>query len=197
MTRLVIAISVVSNPMRSRNAATMKAHWLPPLRDPCRERGERMVHTARSFLFGFLRITWSLRHVIHSYPRAPAVEPLNPWADWDTGSQGCLRSGTDPNSRCRPMSSGAVQCGPVSLRREQDVSKSSAEHDDVLSGRQLRGMTRPPANLRVVPARSEDLGCETAGATWVDEEPLRSLCSAASATGHDGESFFGAWVCTD
>jgi hypothetical protein len=109
-----------------------------------------MVHTARSFLFGFLRITWSLRHVIHSYPRAPAVEPLNPWADWDTGSQGCLRSGTDPNSRCRPMSSGAVQCGPVSLRREQDVSKSSAEHEERSVG---------PTTPRDDPAAGEPSGC--------------------------------------
>jgi hypothetical protein len=29
MTRLVVAMSVVSNPTRTRNAATMKAHWLP------------------------------------------------------------------------------------------------------------------------------------------------------------------------
>jgi hypothetical protein len=27
-----------------------------------------MVHTARSFLVGVPRLTWSLRHVVHSYP---------------------------------------------------------------------------------------------------------------------------------
>jgi hypothetical protein len=50
------------------------------------------------------------------------------------------------------------------------------------------------ANLRVSTGQMQNLGCETAGATWVDGEPLRSPCSAASSEGHDGESGSGAWV---
>jgi hypothetical protein len=36
--------------------------------------------------------------------------------------------------------------------------------------------------LRV--GKADNLGCETAGATWTDEEPLWRLCSAASSKGH-------------
>ena len=34
--------------------------------------------------------------------------------------------GTDPGSRCRPVSSGVVRCHPVSFRREQAVSENGA-----------------------------------------------------------------------
>jgi hypothetical protein len=53
------------------------------------------------------------------------------------------------------------------------------------------GRTEPPGQDR---SKSEKSCCKTAGATWVDGEPLRSLCSAASAKRRDGESRFGAWV---
>jgi hypothetical protein len=56
---------------------------------------------------------------------------------------------------------------------------------------------RSSAKLRSIPPRTKSLGCETAGATWGDGESLRSLCSAAGAEGHDGESDWGAWVCKD
>ena len=37
-----------------------------------------------------------------------------------------VRSGTDPASTCRPVSSGVVLCHPVSFRREQAVSENGA-----------------------------------------------------------------------
>ena len=55
--------------------------------------------------------------------REEGVEPSRPFGHRILR---LLRPGMNPAATCRPVSSGAVLCQPVSFRREQDVSENGA-----------------------------------------------------------------------
>jgi hypothetical protein len=62
-----------------------------------------------------------------------------------------LQPGTDPGTTCRPVSSGATQCHPVSFRREQGVSGTVAcihVHPDEHTARSTRVLLAVDQELR-------------------------------------------------
>ena len=96
-----------------------------------------MVHTARSFLLGVPRLTWALRHVVHSYPeRQPSNRRtlgqtfrarLRPPAEQGTGSATGI---SFPRHICRrPLTLGYDGEAVILVDDPLDVTDEVIRHD--------------------------------------------------------------------